>query len=217
MLEDAAGKMYNKAIGVGRTKIPKPVVSAHRRLHQPGEGNDGMKVYKKIMDILGHVESAIQVIIGVVITVIAFANVCVRYLSNGKLAYTEELTVNIFVLMIMCGCALCARTGSLISLSLVFDLVGKKGKKILAVIFTVLSIAFYAVIVYTGWDKTATLLHQHKLTASLLIPEGYFMAALPLGGILLILHSIEYLLDILTEKAPCMQTPEPKKEEAAEK
>ena len=175
-----------------------------------------MKVYKKIMDILGYLESAVQVVIGIVITVIAFANVCVRYLSNGKLAYTEELTVNIFVLMIMCGCALCARSGSLISLSLVFDLAGKKGKKILAVIFTIFSIAFYAVIVYTGWDKTATLLHQHKLTASLLIPEAYFMMALPLGGILLILHSIEYLLGILTETDPCMQIPD-KKKEAAEK
>ena len=175
-----------------------------------------MKVYKKIMDILGYLESAIQVIIGVLITIIAFANVCVRYLSNGKLAYTEELTVNIFVLMIMCGCALCARSGSLISLSLLFDISGKKGKKIMAVIFTLFSIAFYAVIVYTGWDKTATLLHQHKLTASLLIPEGYFMAALPLGGILLILHSIEYMIDILTEQAPCMKDQEKKKKEVAE-
>lgn len=83
-------------------------------------------------------------------------------------------------------------------------------------IFTIFSIAFYAVIVYTGWDKTATLLHQHKLTASLLIPEAYFMMALPLGGILLILHSIEYLLGILTETDPCMRIPD-KKKEAAEK
>ncbi|MBQ9661845.1 MAG: TRAP transporter small permease [Oscillospiraceae bacterium] len=172
-----------------------------------------MKAYKKIMDILGYVESAIQVIIGIVITVIAFANVCVRYLSNGQLAYTEELTVNIFVLMIMCGCALCAREGSLISLSLVYDSVGKKGKKILAWIFTIFSIAFYAVIVYTGWEKTAQLLQQHKLTASLLIPEGWFMAALPLGGILLILHTIEHLIDILSEQTADMKA---LNEEAAE-
>ncbi len=164
-----------------------------------------MKVYKKIMDVLGVIESAIQVIIGIIITVVAFANVCVRYLSNGQLAYTEELVVNIFVLMIMCGCALCARDGSLISLSLVFDSVGKKGKKILAVIFTIINIAFYVIIIKTGWDKCATLFAQGKLTASLLIPEGLFMAALPLGGVLLILHSIEYLLDILTENAKCMK------------
>jgi TRAP-type C4-dicarboxylate transport system, small permease component len=167
-----------------------------------------MKVYKKIMDVLGIAESAIQVIIGVVITVVAFLNVCVRYLSNGQMAYTEELVVNIFVLMIMCGCALCARDGSLISLSLVFDSVGKKGKKILAVIFTIISIAFYVVITYTGWEKAMSLYAKNKLTASLLIPEGLFMLALPLGGILLILHSIEYLLGILSETDPCMKDPE---------
>lgn len=164
-----------------------------------------MKFYKSIMNVLGWIESAIQVIIGIVITVIAFTNVCVRYLSNGQLAYTEELTVNIFVLMIMCGCALCARDGSLISLSLIYDSVGKKGKKILAWIFSIFSIIFYVLIVYTGWEKTAQLLQQHKLTASLLIPEGWFMAALPLGGILLILHTIEHLIDILTEQTPEMK------------
>lgn len=165
-----------------------------------------MKVYKKIMNALGHVESAVQVIIGIVITVVAFANVCVRYLSDGQLAYTEELVVNIFVLMIMCGCSLCARDGGLISLSLVFDSVGKKGKKILAVIFTVFSIAFYVVIGVTGWQKAMTLFTQGKLTASLLIPEGLFMLALPLGALLLILHSIEFMMDVLTGQAACMKT-----------
>lgn len=167
-----------------------------------------MKVFKKIMDCIAWVEKAIQVIIGVVITVVAFANVCVRYLSNGQLAYTEELVVNIFVLMIMCGCALCARDGSLISLSLVFDLVGKKGKKILACIFTAFSIGFYYVIFTTGWDKAMNLYAKGKLTASLLIPEGLFMLALPVGAALLTLHSIEYLLGILTETDKCMQDPE---------
>ena len=172
-----------------------------------------MKVYKKIMDILGVLESAIQVIIGVVITVVAFANVCVRYLSNGQLAYTEELVVNIFVLMIMCGCALCARDGSLISLSLVYDSVGKKGKKIMAIIFTVINIAFYSVILVTGWQKAMNLYAKGKLTASLLIPEGLFMMALPLGALLLILHSIEHLLGVLTETDPCMKSSEEEIEE----
>ncbi len=163
-----------------------------------------MKFYKKVMNVLAWLESAIQVIIGIVITVIAFANVCVRYLSNGQLAYTEEITINIFVLMIMCGCSLCAREGSLISLSLIFDSVGKKGKKILAVIFSVFSIAFYTVITWTGWDKAMNLYEKHRLTSSLKIPEGLFMLALPLGGVLLILHTLEHMIDILSEQAPCM-------------
>lgn len=172
-----------------------------------------MKVYKKIMNVLGVIESALQVIIGVVVTVIAFANVCVRYLSNAQLAFTEELVVNIFVLMIMCGCSLCARDGSLISLSLVFDSVGKKGKKIMSVIFTAFSIAFYCILGYTGLDKALNLFAHGKLTASLLIPEGLLMLALPIGALLLILHSIEFMLDVLTENAPCMQEATTKEEE----
>ena len=175
-----------------------------------------MKIYKKIMNALGIGEAAIQVIIGVVITVIAFANVCVRKFSNAQLAFTEELVVNIFVLMIMCGCALCARDGSLISLSLVFDTVGKKGKKILSVIFTAFSIAFYVILGYTGLEKSLNLFAHHKLTASLLIPEGLLMLALPIGALLLILHSIEFMLDVLTEQAACMQVAEKHDDEEEE-
>ena len=60
-------------------------------------------------------------VILVFVTVITFANVVVRKLSDSQFAWTEELVINLFVLMIMMGCALCAREGSLISLSLVFD------------------------------------------------------------------------------------------------
>ena len=170
-----------------------------------------MKIFKKIMNGLGYAESAMQVIIGIVITVVAFANVMARYVFKSKIAYTEELTVNIFVLMIMCGCALCAREGGLISLSLIFDLVGKTGKKIMACIFTAFNLGFYGILCWSGWKKVIALKlfeARPKLTSSLKIPEGLFYLALPLGAVLLILHSVEFLVDVLSEKAACMKTPE---------
>ena len=174
-----------------------------------------MKVFKKIMNCLGYVESALQVIIGIVITVVAFSNVMARYVFHSKIAYTEELTVNIFVLMIMCGCALCAREGGLISLSLIFDLVGKTGKKIMACIFTVFNLGFYGILAWAGWDKVVKLklFAEHpKLTSSLKLPEGLFYLAIPIGAVLLIIHSVEYLVDVLSENAACMKTPEKKPE-----
>ena len=175
-----------------------------------------MKIFKKIMNGLGFVESALQVIIGVVITIVAFANVMARYVFHSKIAYTEELVVNIFVFMIMCGCALCARDGGLISLSLVFDSVGKRGKKIMSVIFTIINVSFYCVLGWTGLEKALNLFAKGKLTASLLIPEGLFMLAIPIGCVLLVLHTVEYMLDILTENAGCMQQYKEKKEESAQ-
>ena len=80
-----------------------------------------MKVYKKIMDGLAFVEKIVLCVITVVVTVITFANVCVRKMTETQFAWSEELVINLFVLMIMLGCALCAREGSLISLSLIFD------------------------------------------------------------------------------------------------
>jgi len=155
-----------------------------------------MKVYKKIMDVLATIEKFVMVVIGATVTVIAFANVLARYVFHSQLAFTEELTINIFVLMIMCGCALSTREGSMISLSLVYGLVGPKGKKIMAVIFTVLSSVFYAILGYTGFQKSLTLFAQHKITPALLIPEGLFMLALPIGCLLMILHAIEYMIQI---------------------
>ncbi len=93
-----------------------------------------------------------------------------------------------------------------------FDSVGKKGKKVLAVLFTLASVAFYCVLGWTGWEKSLNLFDKGKLTASLLIPEGLFMLAIPIGCILLVLHSVEFMLDILTEQAPCMQETEKKEE-----
>lgn len=160
-----------------------------------------MKIYKKIMEAISKAEKTLQVVIGITITALAFANVCVRHLTSGQLAFTEEVTINIFVLMIMCGCALSAWEGSLISLSLVYDLVGPKARKVMSVISTVLSCAFYLTLGCTGWLKILDLFAKNRLTSALLIPEGLFMMALPLGCILLILHSVEHMLDIcLTEE-----------------
>ena len=66
-----------------------------------------MKVYKKIMDGLAFVEKIVLCVITVVVTVITFANVVVRKLSDSQFAWTEELVINLFVLLIMLGCGLC--------------------------------------------------------------------------------------------------------------
>ena len=154
---------------------------------------------------------------GAVVTVITFLNVCVRYLSDSQFAWSEEIVVNIFVLMIMCGCGLCAREGSLISLSLVFDALGKKGKKILVAIITVVNCWFFWVILQTGWQKVLTQMANGKRTFSLMIPEWMFTIFLPIGAVFLILHTIEFFIDVMTDNATCVKDPEPEEIEEGEK
>ena len=101
-----------------------------------------MKAYKRVMGVVAGFEKIVTSVILVFVTVLTFANVCVRYLTPNQFAWSEELTINLFVLLIMLGCGLSTRDGSLISLSLVFDRLGVMGKKIFVAIITLANIAF---------------------------------------------------------------------------
>lgn len=167
-----------------------------------------MSVYKKIMDVIAGIEKVILSLVLVFVTVITFANVVVRKLSDSQFAWTEELVINLFILMIMLGCALCARDGSLISLSLIFDRLKVGGKKIFTLIITVANTIFWVLLMKTGIDKVLTQMANGKHTFSLGWPEWVFTIFLPIGCVFLILHTIEFCIDVMTENAPCMKSEE---------
>ena len=152
------------------------------------------------MDIVAGFEKIVTSVILVFVTLLTFANVCVRYLSDGQFAWSEELTINLFVLLIMMGCGLCAREGSLISLSLIYDFVSQKVKKIMVVIITVVNSSFWLLLLVTGIKKVMTQMANGKRTPSLMLPEWVFTVFLPIGCVFLLLHTIEYCMDFLSKK-----------------
>lgn len=164
-----------------------------------------MKVYKQIMDFIAGVEKIVMSVLLVFVTVITFANVVVRKLSDSQFAWTEELVINLFVLLIMLGCGLCAREGSLISLSLVFDRLKVGGKKVFVTIITVVNTAFWILLLKTGMEKVITQMANGKHTFSLGWPEWVFSVFLPIGCVFLILHTIEFFIDVMTNNASCVK------------
>lgn len=165
-----------------------------------------MKAYKKIMDVVAEIEKVIMSVILVVVTMITFANVVVRKLSDSQFAWTEELVINLFVLLIMLGCALCAREGSLISLSLIFDRLKTGGKKAFVAIITVANTGLWILLMKTGFDKVMTQMANGKRTFSLGWPEWIFTIFLPIGCVFLILHTIEFCVDVFANNAACIQS-----------
>ncbi len=159
-----------------------------------------MKIYKKIMDVIAGLEKTVMSLVLAFITVITFINVVVRKLTTSQFAWSEELVINLFVLMIMLGCALCVREGSLITLSLIFDRLKLKGKKVLVCIVTAANITFWVFLFWAGYDKVLTVMANGKLTSSLHWPEWVFQIFLPIGAVFLILHSIEYFIDFMAQK-----------------
>ena len=177
-------------------------------LQQKIEGIDSMKAYKKIMGYVAKFEAAVMSVILSAVTVITFANVVVRKLTDGQFAWSEELSINLFVLLIMMGCGLCAREGSLISLSLVYDLVSQKAKKIMVAIITVANSSFWVLLLITGIKKVMTQMANGKRTFSLNVPEWMFTIFLPIGAVLLIVHTIEFCIDVMHGDAACVKPQE---------
>ena len=136
-----------------------------------------MKTYKTIMNGLTKVEEFVLCVITVVVTAITFINVLSRYVFHSNFAWSEELVINVFILMIMLGCALATRDGSMITLSLIFDNVGVGGKKILTVIDTVVNLIFYAILIYTGFNKVFDQNRQRDLLSGLARMGVYHPAA----------------------------------------
>ncbi len=167
-----------------------------------------MKAYKKIMNVVAELEKIVTSVILVFVTALTFVNVLVRKLSDSQFAWTEELVINLFVLLIMLGCGLCAREGSLISLSLIFDRLKVTGRKIFVFIITLANTAFWLILLKTGYDKVLTQMANGKLTSSLGWHEWVFTIFLPIGAVFLILHTIEYFIDVMCGEADCVNLEE---------
>lgn len=159
-----------------------------------------MKIYKKIMDFLAVIEKFVLIVTGLGTTIITFLAVVGRKTAWYKFTWSEEIVINVFIIMIMCGCALAAREGGLISLSLIYDMVPLKAKKVIATISNAVNFAFYVIVIKTGFDKVASQMATNKRTSILLWPEWIFMIFLPIGSILLLLHTLEHLMDVYALK-----------------
>ena len=165
-----------------------------------------MKGYKKVMSVIAEIEKVVISVDLVVVTLLTFLNVLFRKLGDWipsfklSIAWTEEVVINLFVLLIMLGCALCAKEGSLISLSLVYDRLKEGGRKVFTVIITAANTIFWVLLLDTGWKKVITQFGNGKSTPILRIPEWLFTIFLPIGAAFLILHTIEFCVDQFSKK-----------------
>lgn len=156
--------------------------------------------YKRVADVLAAIEKHLIAFLLVFDVVLTAANVFSRYVIHKGWSFTEEIVVAVLVLMSLIGAALCARTrGGLINLTMVTDKMSKRAQDIVDIFTTLLLIGFAAVMVKYGIDRCVAQAAGGQMTTSLQIPEWYYNSFIPLGGVLLIVHSLEHITDIIFE------------------
>lgn len=159
-----------------------------------------MKIYKQIMNVLATIEKIILVVATLLILVLTAGNVFSRYVIHQSWSFTEEIVIAVFVLISLVAAALSAREGGLVSLPLITDRLPAKTKKPLIIFMTVISIFFSFILFKYGILKVLTQLENGKRTFVLNIPEWIFWIYVPIGAGCMILHFLEYCLDVCLKK-----------------
>ena len=137
---------------------------------------------KKILD---HFEEILGSIILMVMAVITFANVITRYFIFHALSFTEEVTINMFVWLVMLGTAIAFKKNAHLSMTFIYDRFPPKWRKSFFFFSTFLSFGFFALLAYLGYIEVCDEIDLGVTTESLAIPVCYYTIAVPVFSILI--------------------------------
>ena len=138
------------------------------------------------MRILGHIEEIVgAVCMGVMVT-IAFINVITRYLFEFSFAFTEELTIYLFVWATLMGASIAFREGSHIVVSVIYNRFGIRSRKVLDILNAVTAILFFSLLFYYSTLEVLDEILLGVKTEAISLPVWWFTIAMPVSSLLII-------------------------------
>jgi len=150
---------------------------------------------KRIDDFIEKIASAILVIFLVVIAIVIPVGVFTRYVVKIALTWSDEISLFSLVWASMLGAAVGLRKGYQIGIRYFVD----KSPRILSIILEAISylfiLGFLTVLVIFGTKQT--IINARQLSAAIRIPMAIPYAALPVGFAIMILFTIEQILDFI--------------------
>lgn len=114
--------------------------------------------------------------------ILNFANVVSRYLLSTSIAFTEEVTTNLFVWSCFIGAAAAAKRGAHLGFSLVVDAMPVQLRRWVSAAVTLLSMAMFGIMFYLSLDMIQTQIMLKQETPALGMPEWIISLAIPVGA-----------------------------------
>ncbi len=145
------------------------------------------------------------VLIGILtaMAVLVFLNVCLRFLTNQSITWSDEVARHLMIWLTFIGAGITLRHGSLTAIDNVQLAVGERNARILRVVSALIMFAFFAVMIWAG--KTYVGRTMLQTTPSTQIPFGYIYLAIPIGFTLLIVHLLLVLRTYVTSGMSALQ------------
>ncbi len=145
--------------------------------------------------ILRDAEKIICVVLFLGMTLLGFANVLVRYLTNFSFAASEELLTNGFLILTIFGAAIAARQGDHLAVTLVYDMLPPPLRKALWWFSVAMSALLLILSAWYCWQLVVNQQTSGIRSYGLRIPAWYYSVALPFGFALITIRYLEYALE----------------------
>lgn len=158
-----------------------------------------MKAIKKTWNIIAIIITRIAELV-LFISIFLFAAainyaVFARMFGNSA-SWVEALTVNLQVWVAMLGISLDLREGALPAIELLLLKIAQPLKKPLMIIINLIVIYTSVMLIIYGW-KFTTLMGRSVIASIDFMTYKWFYAAIPVGGVLMALFSVEKLASII--------------------
>lgn len=127
-------------------------------------------------------EKAVSCVCVIVMAILVFVNVIARYVFNRSLAFSDEMSTYLFVLMSFMGTAIAARRGAHLGLSILTDKVSPKTRMYINIFTYLISGLFCLLIVIFGVQMVISQYQLGQETAAMQWPEWIYGSFVPIGA-----------------------------------
>ena len=153
-----------------------------------------MEQYRRVVDGLNIAVRWILAALMLVMTVLIGWQVIARFIVGESLTFSEEVSRFVMVWLVLLGAAYAAKNGRLMKVDIVEHMLSGKAKSTVIMVAGVLSIVFYLVLVVFGFFIVSAVSYQ--MTPATEVSMSIPMAALPVGGILLVINTIHQMFGV---------------------
>jgi TRAP-type C4-dicarboxylate transport system permease small subunit len=155
------------------------------------------RVFKQFFDYLSDSAQKLSIVLGGICLIcmlcVAGLGVVFRFLLHNSLSWNEELDGYLFVWLTSFGAAIGYKLRAHPSVEVLVDRFPKILKKISLTLSDLIVLSLG--LVFTIYGGQMVQLVMSETASSMDIPMGYPYAALPIGGILLIIHAMAHIIN----------------------
>ena len=135
----------------------------------------------------------------VVMAVLVFANVIARKVFDNSLAFSEEMSTYLFVLMSFMGTAIAARRNAHLGLSIITDRVKPRTRTIINMITYGIAALFCLLIIIFGVQMVISQYQLGQETAAMQWPEWIYGSYVPIGAAFSMVAFLEGIINMYKE------------------